>query len=71
MYIGGYSNCKTGVRWHMLLSIGTNQEAAAMATDTSLIPYSGKFSHGANFRILRGMLVNRENKNREISTKEL
>jgi len=55
----------------MLLSIGTNQEAAAMATDTSLIPYSGKFSHGANFRILRGMLVNRENKNHEISTKEL
>ena len=68
MYTGGCSNCKTGVRWH---SIGTNQEAAAMATDTSLIPYSGKFSHGANFRILRGMLVNRENKNREISTKEL
>ena len=31
------------------------------------IPYSGKFSHSANFRVFRGILVNRENKNRENS----
>jgi len=30
-----------------------------------LLPYSGKFSHGANFRVFRSMLVNRENKNHE------
>jgi len=28
-----------------------------------LLPYSWKFSHGANFHVFRGMLVNHENKN--------
>ena len=30
------------------------------------IPYSGKFSHGAKFRVFRGLVSYRENKNREI-----
>ncbi len=29
------------------------------------IPYSGKFSHGAKFRVFRGLVSYRENKNRE------
>jgi len=28
------------------------------------LPYSGKFSHGANFQIFRGMLVNAKIKNK-------
>ena len=31
-----------------------------------IIPYSRKFSHGAKFRVLCGLVSYRENKNREI-----
>ena len=31
----------------------------------TMIPYSGKFSHGAKFRVFRGWVGRRENKNRK------
>ena len=34
------------------------------------IPYSGKFSLGANFRVFRGSVGRRENKNRELLNRQ-